>query len=270
MTYARQTLRAPVSLAGLGLHSGVPVSVTIHPGDDGIAFRYGACRMPARPENVSETTRCTKLGDVATIEHLMSAFAGLEITDAEVELTAPEMPGLDGSAGGYVDAILAAGREEIGRAEIPGLFTRLFLQEDRGLKGAIAKGDGHWRYVYATDARWPFEQSFEAADVIGGYVEEIARARTFALVEELPMIRQMGLGQGLDETSALILGSEGYENAARFPDEPARHKLLDLIGDLYLAGVPIRMLSVVGERTGHRANVMLAAMLQQALFGKER
>lgn len=264
MTYTRKTLAQAVSFEGLGLHTGVPVKVTVHPGEEGIGFRLGGNRVAAHPANVTDTTRSTKLGEIGTVEHLMSAFAGLEITDAEVELDAPELPGMDGSSKGYVQSLLAAGFTELGEAEVPALFTRVFLQEDDGTKLAIAKGHGHWRYVFTTPDRWPGEQAFEAEDVTASYAEAIAPARTFAFAEEIPFIIQAGLGKGLDETSALILGIEGYKNESRFDDEPARHKLLDVIGDLYLAGVPLRALSVVAERSGHRANVHAAKMLAEA------
>src|SRR5687768_16628114 len=102
MLQTRRTLANLARFEGLGLHSGVPVVVTVHPAEDGIAFRVGRGRWAATPENVSDTTRCTKLGEVGTIEHIMSAFCGLEITDAEVEWTAGELPALDGSAIQYV------------------------------------------------------------------------------------------------------------------------------------------------------------------------
>jgi len=263
--FPRHTIREKIYLSGLGLHTGTPVNVTLHPSDKGIAFRYGETRTPALAANVSDTTRSTKLGEVGTIEHAMSAFAGLEITDVEVEVDAPEMPGLDGSAWKYVEAILATGRSALGSKEFPTLFTRVFHQEEGGIKAAVAKGAGRWRYEYKLDDRWPNEQAFESYDAVADYVAQIAKARTFALAEEIPAIIQLGLGKGLDENSALIVGIEGYKNAARFPDEPARHKLLDLIGDLYLAGLPIRGLDVVAEKTGHRTNVKLAAMLAQAV-----
>jgi UDP-3-O-[3-hydroxymyristoyl] N-acetylglucosamine deacetylase len=262
----RRTLKAAVHLDGLGLHSGVPVKVTIEPGEHGIRFRHGSTMIEARPENVSDTTRCTRLGEISTIEHLMSALAGLEITDAEVELTAPELPALDGSSAEYVRALLDCGTEKFGDRELPELFTRVFLQEDQ-VKIAVSKGSGHWSYHYMTGERWPGEMAFDCEDVPKYYAAEIAPARTFALSEEIPMVQEAGLGKGLDETSALILGENGFENEARFPDEPARHKLLDLIGDLYLSGVPIRKLNVSAERSGHRANVQAAAMLRKAVFG---
>ena len=262
--YVRRTVAGEVVLQGLGLHSGVPVRIAIHPGESGIAFRLGSQRIEAKPENVSDTTRCTTLGPIGTIEHLMSAFAGIEVTDAEVEIDAPELPGLDGSARPYIDAMTAIGFEEIGEVEIPALFKRVFLQEDR-IKVAVSKGEGLWRYSYQMDARWPGEQSFECSIDPERYASEVAPARTFVLAEEIPMIIQNGLGRGLDENTALILGIDGYKNHARFDDEPARHKLLDLLGDLYLSGVPVRFLNVVGERSGHRSNVQTAALLAHSI-----
>ena len=259
----RRTVKNTVSLSGRGLHGGEPVDVRIHPGDEGIAFRLGNRRFAAIPENVTDTTRCTRLGEISTIEHAMSALAGLEVTDAEIELSAPELPGLDGSAKEYVQAIRAIGLKEIGTTHVYPPFKRVFLQEEP-VSLAAAKGEGHWRYEYLTGDRWPGSQVFESEHVAESYAKEIAGARTFALVEELPFIKQMGLGQGLDESSALILGNAGYENLARFEDEPARHKLLDLIGDLYLSGIPIRLLNVVAVRSGHRMNVAFAKQLADA------
>lgn len=262
--FNRKTLKNDAVVEGLGLHSGIPVRVQIHPGEKGIAFRRGPDRVQATPSNVTDTTRCTTLGPVGTIEHLMSALAGLEITDAEIEVDAPELPGLDGSALPYVSALSAAGFVDLGEKEIPELFSRVFFQDDL-IKIAASKGSGHWRTVYSVHNRWPGTQAFEALDAVSAYVSEIAPARTFVLAEEIPMIIERGLGRGLDEQTALILGIEGYKNASRFEDEPARHKLLDLIGDLYLAGIPIRHLNVVGERSGHRTNVQAAALLAKAV-----
>jgi len=264
MNFKRTTLATSVELQGLGLHSGVPVTMRIHPGDDGIAFRFGEHRALAIPENVTDTTRSTKVGEVGTVEHLMAAFAGLEITDAEVEVSAPEIPGVDGSSMPFVELLQSAGRTEIGEVELPSLYRRVFLQDD-AVKIAIGKGTGHWRYEYDVSPRWPGQMAFESAAVGDEFVSQIAPSRTFALSEEVPHLIANNLGLGLDDQSAVILGPEGYKNDVRFPDEPARHKLLDLVGDLYLAGVPVRFLNVVAERSGHRANVRAAAMLFEAL-----
>ena len=237
--------------------------MAVHPASDGIHFRYGSDRFQASPENVTDTTRSTKLGSIGTVEHIMSALAGLQITDAEIEVDAPEIPGMDGSSLLFVQSLTQTGFQELGRQEQVELYRRVFLQDDL-IKVAVAKGTGHWRYDYDLGSRWPGHQSFESASVVDDYATQIAGARTFALAEELPMIEKMGLGRGLDESSALIVGDHNYQNQARFADEPARHKLLDLIGDLYLAGLPIAMLSVVAERSGHAANVKTALMLKKA------
>ncbi len=262
----RLTLRREVRLSGHGLHSGVPVDLIIAPAENGIYFRRGILAVQAIPENVTDTRRCTRLGEISTIEHLMSAFAGLEITDATVSLSAPELPALDGSSAEYVAAMADAGFEPLPDKEIEGLFSRVFIQQE-SIKIAVSKGSGHWSYRYDTGERWPQDMIFECEDVVDHYAQQVAPARTFALREEVPQALASGLGKGLDEKSVLILGDDGYEGEARFPDEPARHKLLDLMGDLYLSGVPVKQLNVSAERSGHASNVKAAAMLRQAVFG---
>ncbi|MCC7230263.1 MAG: UDP-3-O-acyl-N-acetylglucosamine deacetylase [Fimbriimonadaceae bacterium] len=264
MKFTRQTLKNEACFEGLGLHGGQPVRVRVMPSDEGIRFRVGSQRWRAVAEEVTQTDRCTRLGDVSTIEHLMSALAGLEVTDAEIEVEGGEMPGLDGSAQEFVSGILAQGLTQLDDAEIETPFKRVFLQE-KDVKSAIGRGAGHWQYTYDLGERWPGSQTFESPDVVLEYRKEIAPARTFALIEELPMIEKFGLGKGLDENSALVIGEVGFRNEPRFEDEPARHKLLDLIGDLYLSGIPIRFLNVVAERSGHASNVRAARNVRESL-----
>ncbi len=260
MKFPRKTVREKVCFEGVGLHTAVPVHVIIHPADDGIVFRKGAERWPARPENVTDTTRCTKLGDIGTVEHLMSAFAALEITDAEVEVDAVEMPAMGGCSSGYVELLNQTGYTQTREESLEPLFKRVFHQEGSATV-AVGSGTGHWKYSLDLGARWCGAQTYESIDVLADYTQQIAPARTFALEDELPTIAQLGLGKGLDEETALVLTPDGFRLPPRFPDEPARHKLLDLIGDLYLAGVPVRMLNVAAERSGHRINVEAARRL---------
>jgi UDP-3-O-[3-hydroxymyristoyl] N-acetylglucosamine deacetylase len=264
MTFERKTVRSPIAIDGKGLHGGQDVRVVIHPSDSGLAFRAGTSRWEAVAENVTDTTRCTRLGEISTIEHLMSALAGLEVSDAEIEVEGGELPALDGSAAEYVREIAQAGLVDLGASEGQTPFKRVFHQEGE-IKIAIGKGDGHWKYTYDLGDRWPGVQTSDVDHISDRYAVEVAPARTFALAEEIPMIVQMGLAKGLDQDKALILGIEGYKNDARFPDEPARHKLLDLMGDLYLAGIPIRFLNVAAERSGHASNVRAALLLRQSL-----
>lgn len=263
VTFDRLTVANSIEISGPGLHSGQPVRVQIHPGQSGIAFRQGGTRWQAEPTNISITQRCTRLGEINTIEHLMSAFAGLGITDAEVECEGGELPAAGGSARRYVDEILTVGLDTLGTLEVTQPFARVFHKGDQH-SIAIGAGSGHWRYDFVTSDCWPGKQSFEATICPTTFGEQIAPARTFVFEEELGGIKAAGLGQGLDDTTALILGKNGYVNASLFPDEAARHKLLDLIGDLYLSGVPICAIDVIAERSGHTANVEAAARLKLA------
>lgn len=258
--FERKTVAKEVVFEGLGLHSGVPVRVAVRPGGDGIWFQCGAERVQANPENVTDTSRCTMLGPISTVEHLMAALAGFEITDAEVELSAPELPALDGAAGVYASALAGAGAAAVGRARWPGLYARAFVNEN-GSKIAVSSGEGHWKFEFVSAGRWPFSQTFESRAVHQDFAWAIAPARTFDFEENVPKVQAAGLAKGLDATTALILGREGYLNEPLFPDEPARHKMLDLIGDLYLAGVPIRFLNVAATRAGHWLNVRAAMVL---------
>jgi UDP-3-O-acyl-N-acetylglucosamine deacetylase len=240
------------------------VKVKVEPAEDGIHFAFGGERVAARAENVTDTTRCTRLGGISTIEHLMSAFAGLEITDADVLLSAPELPAAGGSAKFYFDQLRASGLVDLGEATVNLPYARLW-HKDGNVEIAIGQGSGHWRYDFECGERWPHSQIFETLAVDKDYGMQIAPARTFDFAENIPKVIEWGLARGLDESSALILGIEGYKNEPVFPDEPARHKLLDLIGDLYLSGVPVKFLNVSAIRSGHRTNVEAAALLAQAV-----
>lgn len=264
MILPRNTLAAPITWSGLGLHSGEPVSVTIHPSENGLWFRAGGVRVEAKPENVTDTQRCTRLGGISTIEHLMSALGAFEITDAEIELTAPELPAMDGSAQPFFDALQDASLVKIEEVEYEGLFARIY-DKHGNCEIAIGKGEGHWRYDFIVENRFPGNQVFEHWFSPETYGEQIAPARTMAFDYEVEPARAAGLGRGLGEESCLVLGPTGYVNAARFPDEAARHKLLDLMGDLWLARIPYRLLNVVGVKSGHTANVSAAHKLAQAV-----
>ncbi|HXH60187.1 MAG TPA: UDP-3-O-acyl-N-acetylglucosamine deacetylase, partial [Fimbriimonadaceae bacterium] len=251
--FPRKTVRECTEFEGKGLHSGEPTTATVHPGESGIVFFSGKTRTPAVPENVTDTSRCTRLGEISTIEHLMSAFAALGVTDAEVEVTGAELPAMDGCALAFFEGLKKLGLQEIGEREVPLPFERVF-HVDGEVKIAVSSGQGLWRYEFECGDRWPGSQHFEFS-FPGDYGVEVAPARTFAFEEEMEMVRAAGLGRGLDATTAFVIGRTGYVNETRFTDEPARHKLLDLVGDLYLSGIPPVFLNVVSTRSGHRHNV---------------
>ncbi len=263
-TYKRHTIGSSFLVDGLGLHSGRPVKVTVHPGELGIRFRDQGNWIDAKPANVTDTSRCTRLGEISTVEHLMSAFAGMGITDADVEVEGGELPAAGGCASEYVAAILNAGMIECGELTVNGPFARVFVQE-LPAKYAVGSGEGWWRASYLRDDEFIGRQEMELEYSPERYARDIAVARTFALESELEMAKQHGLGKGLDQSSCLVIGEGRFLNTPRFHDEPARHKLLDLIGDLALAGVPISHLDVVAEFTGHRWNVEVARKLAESV-----
>ncbi|HLO97545.1 MAG TPA: UDP-3-O-acyl-N-acetylglucosamine deacetylase [Fimbriimonas sp.] len=256
----RLTIAREGTFEGVGLHTGERVTLRLIPSDSGIVFRFGSSSVAATPANVTDTRRCTRLGEISTVEHLMSALAAHEITDVTAELTYPELPAGDGSALPFSALLSELGTEKIGELAHRDMFTRRYLQQE-SVKIAVGKGEGKWGFTFDSGDRWPGVQSYETAQVLADFKTEIAPARTTVFASEIEAAKSAGLGRGLTEESVVILGETGYGTPVRFDNEPARHKLLDLIGDLYLAGIPLRHLNVHGYASGHRTNVEMATML---------
>lgn len=253
----RRTLAQPAELKGLGLHSGVPVEVSLNPAAEGVRFLYGDECVVAKPESVTDTTRSTSLGGVRTVEHLMSALSGLGITDLDVRLSAPELPAMDGSAGPFCEALDNGGTVELG--------VRHFTFPDEGMlfdEGPvsikISPGSGRWQYGYESAELWPFQRVVDVDLRASDYRQSVARARTFLREKDLASLDGGGLARGIDRSRALIIGTDSCVTAERLEDELVTHKILDLIGDLYLTGIPAGFLDVQARRCGHRANVAAA------------
>lgn len=265
MNYSKVTLSDSISLTGRGLHSGQESKVSLHPSDSGLVFRYGSEVVPALAENVTDTRRSTSLGPCRTVEHVLSALAGLGVTDCLIELEGcGELPALDGSSLEYVKAIQSVGMVQSGEAEAHRLFTRVYALNDHA-KVAVSAGQGHWRYVLEGEGgRWPSHQEAEISS-LDHYAEEVAPARTWVFEDQIEMARAAGLGLGLDIESCLVLGTDGPVNPARSDKEAAAHKLLDLIGDLALTGVPLKFLNASAERSGHALHVQAALKVRQEL-----
>ena len=137
---------------------------------------------------------------------------------------------------------------------------------DGDIKLAIGLGDGHWGYEFNLENYFLGQTTYEWHGSAAQYAAEIAPARTVVLEEELEAVKQYGLGKGLDESSCLGIGFKSFLNEPRFPDEPTRHKMLDLIGDLALAGIPAQLLNVQAVRSGHKSNVVAAAKLAERVI----
>jgi len=268
------TLAKPsLTLRGVGLHSGADAAVRFRPAPAGAGLIFQHIltgqEIPARAENVSDTSRCTRLSavgwEVQTVEHALSALAGLGVDDALIETEGGELPAADGSAAPFAALIAGAGlREQPGPLLKPlALSAPLALGE--GVASVVALPSDRFRATVVLD--YPrhaylgtLAATFDAAQ--RDYAAEIAPARTFGFLSEIEWLRAHGLGLGATRDNAVVLGEDRYETPLRFPNELARHKLLDLLGDLALIGRPLAA-HVIAVRPGHALNVRLALALSQ-------
>ena len=264
------TIEAPLSFSGIGLHSGAPVSMRLVPAaaGSGVVFRRSDLdnfEIPATGRNVAKVSYATSLMRqgvlISTTEHLLSALVGLGVDNVIVEIDNLEVPILDGSARPYVDAILAAGRKRQRRRREYLRILRPVEVTDGSKFIGVYPGEGY-RIDYTIDFPSPIGRESLCCDLEDGdYAALIAPARTFGFREDEAMLRNMGLIRGASESSAIILSRNGVENGPlRFPDEFVRHKVLDLIGDLALAGRRIWG-RVVAERAGHAMHTALVQRL---------
>ncbi len=271
----RQTLASPSAvLSGVGLHSGAGASVRLLPAlpGTGVVFRrqFDGQELPALASNVFDTSRCTrlKLGDfeVQTVEHVLSALAGLGVDDAVVELDGPEVPALDGSAAPFAQAISDAGLHEQPETVAVITLTQPLFVSERG-STIIALPSETLSFTVVLDyPRYPYLGTSAAAfSGMGDYTREIAPARTYGFLSEIEALRTAGLGLGASRDNAVVLGGTQYETPLRFANELARHKVLDLIGDLALAGRPL-CAEIIAVKPGHTLNVRLARLLAEHEF----
>ena len=269
----RQTL-AGVSavLSGAGLHSGVGVSVRLlpAPSGSGLVFRRQSDgqEISALAANVSDTSRCTRLkaGDfeVQTVEHLLSALAGLRIDDAVIEIDGLEVPALDGSAAPFAALVQETNTRAYAEPVQPlRLSQPVFVSE--GGSTLIALPSDRFSATVVLDYPRQTYLGTQAAlfdDASGDYAGQVAPARTYGFLSEIEALQAAGLGLGASRDNAVVLGETGYETPLRFPNELARHKLLDLMGDLALAGRPVQA-EVFAVKPGHTLNVRLARLLSE-------
>jgi UDP-3-O-[3-hydroxymyristoyl] N-acetylglucosamine deacetylase len=275
----QSTLRTAVAIEGVGIHSGEEVRLGLHPAapDTGIVFRRsdlpaGVGMIRARFDRVVDTRLCTLLRNddgahVATVEHLLAALAASGIDNLLVELDGPEVPILDGSAAPWMALIEAAGRRV---QEAPRRVIRVLrpVQVHAGEAWVTLLPAADTRYSVAIDFPHPAigRQQIEFRLTRAGFRRHVAAARTFGFVSDIARLQAQGLARGGSLENAIVVGESGVLNVSglRFADEFVRHKLLDLIGDLYLAGAPI-LGQVVAHRPGHALNnALLHALFAQA------
>ena len=272
----QQTIKKPVACSGVGIHTGCRVSVTLMPApqDTGIVFIRtdvsGNPRIPASIKNVRPALLSTTVGvdgvQVQTIEHLLAAAAGLGVDNLFVEVDAPELPALDGSAMPFVGLLLDAGIASQDR-------RRTYLKVVRPIE--VIDGDKRIAIRPASEARVTYTIDY-AHPLIGrqvyaydcssdAFVGDIAPARTFGFLHEVEALWEAGLGLGGSLQNTVILSEEGLlnEGGLRFGDEFVRHKILDLVGDMMLLGLP-----VIGEieavRSGHALHARLVSRILES------
>ena len=266
------TILRPVEAAGVGLHSGVPVRIRIlpAPADTGIIFRrvdLDNFEVPASWRYVQKVSYATSLMRqsvlISTTEHLLSVFYSMGIDNAYVEIDNLEVPILDGSGLPFVRLLQAAGLKTHRKRRRYLRIRRPVTVEGNGKRISILPAD---RFRINCRVFFPHphvgEQALELDLTPEHYAAEISPARTFGFEQELDQMRNMGLIRGATLESAVCFAPTGVLNhgGLRFPDEPCRHKVLDLIGDLALIGRPI-LGEVIAERAGHAMHVALVAKI---------
>jgi UDP-3-O-[3-hydroxymyristoyl] N-acetylglucosamine deacetylase len=269
----QRTLRRATSCAGIGLHSGSKVTLSLRPApaDFGIRFRradLGGLEVPATADHVVGINYATGLArdavKVDTVEHLLAALVSLGVDNAVVELNSPEVPIMDGSAAPFIYLIQEAGVR-------PLAATRRFLKVLRPI--SLSRGDkrialypsDHFKVTYSIAYDHPMlrHQSRTMRITEAAFVEEIAAARTFTFLKEVEQLRKQGLALGGSLENAIVIGETGVlNNALRFDDEFVRHKILDVIGDMALLGHPI-IGHLVAHRGGHGLHTAFAAQVLQ-------
>jgi UDP-3-O-acyl N-acetylglucosamine deacetylase len=270
----QNTLAAPVKVSGFGYWSGRDVNVEFRPAapDTGVVFVRGdmakPARIAARVENRIETPRRTTLraasASVEMVEHILAALAGLQVDNCEVWVDAPEMPGCDGSSLPFVEAI-----DSVGLVSQPAVRSLLVIHEISRLgnedswieaRPATSGLTAKYRLDYGRDNAIG-RQTLALTVTPDSFRRELAASRTFMLKTEADWLRSQGLGSRATEQDLLVFDVNGpIDNELRYPDECVRHKLMDLVGDLALAGCDL-LGHFVAHKSGHRLNAELVRIL---------
>jgi len=302
MSEKQRTLAREISLTGKGLHTGINVTVTFKPAPANHGYKFCRTDLPGKPvidalaEHVTDTSRGTTLvhnnASVSTIEHVLAAFHGLRVDNALIDIDGPEAPIMGGSSLKFVEAIKEAGIVEL--KEDRNYFVvkqkLTYSDEEHGVDFIIYPDDHFSINVLIDYNSKILGNQYSILDSIDDFEESISRSRTFVFFHELEPLFNMGLIKGGDLDNAIVILEKEVEQEEidriaklfnrpgisyhvagilnntelRYPNEPARHKLLDIIGDLALVGLPIKG-KVVATRPGHYANTRMAKIIRQEM-----
>jgi UDP-3-O-[3-hydroxymyristoyl] N-acetylglucosamine deacetylase len=270
----RRTVAQSVEITGVGLHTGEPCRIRLHPFEGGLIARHGAAQCPIHWDYVRSTHRAVVVGDgdlvLGTVEHLLAAFWAMGITDCLVEvLEGTEVPTLDGSALPFIELIEAAGgtcalttpQGSLSSWGVLPVMEPVWVQAEDRAVGVLPGAPFAFGYIQFPSPLGVQVGCFDLRQ----FREQIAPARTFGFLSEVEALRQQGLARGGSLENVLLIASDGYYNSARFEDEPLRHKVLDVMGDLMLCGALLRDFTLVAIKSGHTLDVQLAQAIAQRL-----
>ncbi|KIL96809.1 UDP-3-O- 3-hydroxymyristoyl N-acetylglucosamine deacetylase [Paramagnetospirillum magnetotacticum MS-1] len=274
----QRTLKSAIGCTGVGLHSGAKVTMVLHPAEAGTGIRFrridiagGGAIVPALWSSVGDTRMNTCLKNeagvvVGTVEHLMSALAGMAIDNCLIEINGPEVPVMDGSAAPFLFLIECAGvvEQEAPRQAIR-ILKRVSIKDGERSASLTPSSGFSVRFEIDFGASAISRQEFFVNLSRGTFKAEVSRARTFGFEQEVAMLRAHGLARGGSLDNAVVIDSTGTkvlnDDGLRYTDEFVRHKVLDAVGDLYLAGAPL-----LGHYHGVRAGHAVTNQLLRALF----
>ncbi|MBN1912863.1 MAG: bifunctional UDP-3-O-[3-hydroxymyristoyl] N-acetylglucosamine deacetylase/3-hydroxyacyl-ACP dehydratase [Candidatus Omnitrophica bacterium] len=279
----QRTIEKEVSLSGVGLHTASKVKMKFKPADIDTGIVFVRTDLPSRPKikvcidsllDQSRSPRRTSLGcegaEIHTIEHLMAALSGLNIDNILIEIDNNEIPGMDGSSLSFFDSISQAGiREQEGRRKYCVIREPVMVEEEGC--SIIALPHPEFKISYTLDYNHVFLKTdfFESAIDKDTFLKEFACARTFCLEEEAEQLKSQGMGGGADYDNTLVVGRAGViKNKLRFENEFIRHKILDLIGDLYILSKPIKG-HIIALKSGHSLNLKMVKKIahQEQRYG---
>jgi len=262
------TLRAPLRFEGVGLHTGATAVMEILPAQpgEGVAFLVNGTRIPATAEYASESPLATVIGTdgvkISTIEHVLSALLACGVSDAQIVLDGPEIPILDGSARPYVDAIEEAGLAESAHARPVFSLHEAFELRD-GDRAVVVLPSPEFRVRFVGDYPEPIgTHYFDGVITPELYRDEIAGARTFAMLRDVEAMRAAGLARGGSLDNALVYADDGPMQPLQWPNEVVRHKVLDLIGDFALLGAWPQC-EVIAIKSGHAMHARVTRELRK-------
>lgn len=266
----RKTISTPVTVSGVGIHTGKISNMTFLPATDGIHFvrvdLKEAAPIKADLAHVGSTLRGTNLindtTEVWTVEHVMSALHALGITDVRIEMDGPEPPIMDGSSIVFVQKLQNAGLKELD-GQLPLLTLKYPVTYSCGQIHYSAETADKLTITFVYEHKHPLvgRQEYTLEFNTENYVAQIASARTFGFEEELAFLKAHGLAKGGSLENAVVVGKDKFLNELRFDNELVRHKILDLVGDLCLIGKRLSPLKIVCHMGGHKHNVLFGRLL---------